>query len=153
MLAARMTHQAMRRIFLGVGAEMKNGILLERSRYLLIHTERKDGVVFKSFARLRLIAFRILHGLRVGFSRPVTNFASGNVALAGNSYFGVRSFFIFRIFGLVAGTALVDARVAGRICRKEGLRHGGAGRGLRHLLAQHHTRGCQAANEKQISYP
>lgn len=39
MLAAGMTHQAMCGIFLGVGAEVENGILLERGRNLLINAE------------------------------------------------------------------------------------------------------------------
>ena len=104
------------------------------------------------FPGLRFIAFGILHRFRMSLSRPVANFAPGDVALAGNSYLGVRGFFVFRIFRLVAGAALIDAGILGRLCLKECLRYRGASCRFWHFLAQHHARSCHAANEKQISY-
>lgn len=67
--------------------------------------KRKNRMLDEGFGHFRIVAMRGLHGIAVRFSRAVAGFAAVNVVRAGEDDLGVRGFFIFDGFLLMAVAA------------------------------------------------
>src|ERR1700733_4138888 len=134
LLAADMTKQTVGRVFLRVGAKVKDGKLLQRSRNLLIDAEGEDGMLLERVRGLALVTLGGLNGIGVSFPRPVTDLAARDVTLAGNGHFAMSRLFIFGELWLKASPALIGAGIITGAGLEEGRGYRRALRRLGHLL-------------------